>query len=48
MELVLEIMIEKATINDAERITYVINKSNRDHYKNIISKDYLKRPSCIS
>ncbi len=44
MKLVLEIMIEKATINDAERITYVINKSNRDHYKNIISLKYFKDP----
>ncbi len=44
MELVLEIMIEKATINDAERIPYVINKSNREYYKNIISKEYFKDP----
>jgi ribosomal protein S18 acetylase RimI-like enzyme len=37
-------MIEKATINDVERITYVINESNREHYKDIISNEFFKNP----
>lgn len=37
-------MIEKATINDAEKITFIVNKSNKEHYKNIISKEHFKDP----
>ena len=37
-------MIEKATINDAEKITFIVNKSNKDHYKHIISKEHFKDP----
>lgn len=37
-------MIEKARANDTEEILSVINKTNREAYKNIIPKEHLKMP----
>ena len=37
-------MIKNATINDAKKITFIVNKSNKEHYKNIISKEFFKDP----
>jgi len=37
-------MIEKARSNDAEEILSLINKTNREAYKNIIPKEHLKMP----
>ncbi len=37
-------MIEKACSNDAEEALALINKTNREAYKNIIPKEYFKAP----
>lgn len=37
-------MIRKASSMDAERILYVINKSNREAYREIIPKRYFREP----
>ncbi|MFW9852335.1 MAG: GNAT family N-acetyltransferase [Candidatus Thorarchaeota archaeon] len=37
-------MIEKASINDTTKITTIVNESNKEYYKNIISKEFFKDP----